>query len=333
MINMIDSALTLYLTQLSTAELRSIEVLDEYSESYRELPLMSDWQAEFVAEIGRPNSIIPWNVLRAQQFDINSKVKTIVCCDPVVMQMTHRGAYLWGQRTIEFTTEEVIRIIAYINEKLMGEGENFYLLNNNQWLYTNEDKIELIQSSFETYIGKDMFGFSYQGINGQFWNKLATEIQMLIKQMIDYQGISTLPPEHLLNVHFWGNAQESILTGIEQSISSNRLIISDDLQMETYCKIHNFRFKPQSQNQLSLNMKTENAEKEKLSDVSVVIDTTNSLEITNIVKEFISVANQNEYQTVRIVTTDKELSFARKKSIFQRLKNSFFPLLSISKAH
>ena len=165
--NGLTSRLTIYFPENSCQQLLALQCFKNSKHDFTESKLDSDWQKEFCSEFSdntEPSDSdknIPWNQLRAMQFNIEADTQTIVCCDPVMMQMTHRGAYLWGQQPLEFSKEDVIRIIAQINQQLMGEGECFYLLDNNQWLYTNKKKIELSQASFEEYIGKDMFGFSY----------------------------------------------------------------------------------------------------------------------------------------------------------------------------
>ncbi len=201
------STIHFYFPELSCQQLLSIDSIKKYQDKINRQDLVNDWQQEFCKEIGFGDKKLPWNKLRALQFDIGDDVQTVVCCDPVMMQMTHRGAYLWGQSPLEFSKEDVIRIIAQINQQLMGDDECFYLLDDYQWLYTSKKTVELSQNSFEEYIGKDMFGFSYPGNDGIFWDKLATEIQMLIKQMMDYQGLTTVPAEMIVNVHFWGDTK------------------------------------------------------------------------------------------------------------------------------
>ena len=185
--------------------------------------------------IGYDQVDLPWNQLRAIQFNLSdefqnlNKRHTLACCDPVMMQVTHRGAYLWGQDSINFSTEDTIAIIAQVNDKLMDDGESFYLLNNKQWLYVNEKYIELKQASFENEIGRDQFGFSYSGKDGVFWDRLSTEIQMLIKQMIDYNGLSGVPNESLVNVHFWGDSANQLNSIININNKAFRIYTEDQL--------------------------------------------------------------------------------------------------------
>ena len=313
-----NSSISLFVTELSAAQLESTGALNEYSDSLTEKPLVDDWQSEFISEIEFSGDIIPWNWLRAKQFNLADEVRTVVCCDPVVMQMTHRGAYLWGQQSLSLSTEEAIQIVAYINEQLMEEGEGFYMLNNNQWLYTNEKKIEIRQPSFEQYVGKDMFGFSYSGSQGMFWQKLATEIQMLVKQMVDYQGISSLPPEHILNVHFWGNSNPVLESEILEVDRSNRLILSDDIHIESLVKQQNIPFG----SLIKISTLLESKENE-LEHISILLSNHKSVDLSSLVDNFIQLANRFDIKEIRIVTTDKILKFSNRTSIWNRIKAVF----------
>jgi len=313
-----NSSISLFVTELSAAQLESTGALNEYSDSLTEKPLVDDWQSEFISEIEFSGDIIPWNWLRAKQFNLAEEVRTVVCCDPVVMQMTHRGAYLWGQQSLSLSTEEAIQIVAYINEQLMEEGEVFYMLNNNQWLYTNEKKIEIRQPSFEQYVGKDMFGFSYSGSQGMFWQKLATEIQMLVKQMVDYQGISSLPPEHILNVHFWGNSNPVLESEILEVDRSNRLILSDDIHIESLAKQQNIPFG----SLIKISTLLESKENE-LEHISILLSNHKSVDLSSLVDNFIQLANRFDIKEIRIVTTDKILEFSNRTSIWNRIRAVF----------
>lgn len=167
------------------------------------------WESLFCQWVDYPNRCLPWAVLRAEEFEISSDVKTCVCCDPIAIQMTHRGAYCWGQAPLELSRKDALFIIAQINEQLMNQDECFYLLDNHRWLFTSKKHIELQEDSFERLIGTDLFNFKYSGKDGAFWQRLATEIQMLIKQLVDYKGLASPPQESTIGVHFWGGAQPS----------------------------------------------------------------------------------------------------------------------------
>ncbi|PCI73050.1 MAG: hypothetical protein COB38_01945 [Gammaproteobacteria bacterium] len=264
---------------------------------------------------------LPWNQLRAMQFELErcffdlNKKHTLVCCDPVMMQVTHRGAYLWGQDSIKFSTEDVIAIIAQINEKLMDEGEFFYLLNNKQWLYVNKKSIELNQASFENEIGRDQFAFSYQGKESRFWNRLATEIQMLVKQMIDYQGLTNVGEESLVNVHFWGDTNNQLNSDIKIKQSSGITIFSNNDLIKTFAdKV--------------------NVECEKLISINELVELRNKTNIVihfsndggwlgNIMDEISSLTfnNKNRLKVLKLILQDKTIEIKPKRSFFQRLFN------------
>ena len=307
------SSISFYFTELSCAQLFSIDSIANYQDKFSSQDLVNDWQQEFCKEIGSSEKKLPWNKLRALQFDIGDDIQTAVCCDPVMMQMTHRGAYLWGQSQLEFSEEEVIRIIAQINQQLMGDGECFYFLNNHQWLYTNKKAIVLNQNSFEEYIGKDMFGFSYPGEDGNYWDKLATEIQMLIKQMMDYQGLTPAPPEMIVNVHFWGEAKNRRHLPFEQLDMANQVFTSNEsialffqqsgIKTRT---IKDFREIVSTSDKVIMN------------DLIVIMTNSEVNDFIQNIDEYIKRA-KGQFGFIRLITQDKVLGIFQTKSLWQKL--------------
>ncbi len=306
------------MTDYSIGELYQLDVFKAYSESISELELSDDWQLEFSQRVGLDGHSIPWNLLRATHFKLPPDTKTIVCCDPVMMQMTHRGAYLWGQQGIGFSQEQVIRIIANINEKLMEEGESFYLLNDQQWLYTSTQEFELNLPSFENYIGKDMFGFSYPGKDGSRWDRLATEIQMLIKQMMDYQGLPAVSAEHLMNVHFWGNTKARLHPTQPALQQSSHVVMTNDNQLESLCQYYKIsHYLMDKINQLN------EIDSDATNQLSVVISKRHSLDISLIFESMIDLVNRNQLKEFLVVAADKQILIKEKDSLVKKLFNFF----------
>lgn len=309
-------SIALFLTDYSIAELYQLDAFKEYSESFSELELSDDWQLEFSQRVGLDGHSIPWNLLRATHFKLPPETKTIICCDPVMMQMTHRGAYLWGQQGIEFSQEQVIRIIANINEKLMDDGECFYLLNNQQWLYTSEQEFDLNLPSFENYIGKDMFSFSYPGKDGARWERLATEIQMLIKQMMDYQGLPPVSAEHLINVHFWGNTKARLSATQPELQQSSHVIMTNDSQLESLCKYYKIRcYLIDRIEQL------DSSDSPETNQLSVVVSKRHNVEINHLFESVVDLVNRNQLEELLVVAADKQILIKEKESIIKKLFN------------
>ncbi len=233
-----DNALTLYLPDFSEQTLSNAGALTETKSVY-DFKAIDDWEAHLCATLGDENWVIPWNLVRAQQFDLPTTVKTAVCCDPVMMQMSHRGAYLWGQNGIALSKKDAMTIVAQINQQLMRTGESFYMLNEMQWLYVSDEEKNLELASYEKNIGQDRFGFSYPGENGSFWDQLANEIQMLIKQMVDYQGLASAGPEMMLNVHFSGVTNASLSSPNIVANSNEFEVFSNNILINAFCTNNN----------------------------------------------------------------------------------------------
>jgi len=207
-----------------------------------------DWQACFLQDLDQSQKELPLERLRAHLLNIEPHYKTQVCCDLVAMQMTHRGAYLWGPEQLTFSAEDNQRLVDSINHKLMANDERMVCFKNFQWLYVSEKPISLQQDSYSHYIGRDMFEFKYQGRQAKHWQMLATEIQMLIKQMIDYEGLTIMPPEWIAQVHFSANNETLMLNKDRQQqrsavqqywldLSSKAIqVLTDDEILRIYCE-------------------------------------------------------------------------------------------------
>jgi hypothetical protein len=315
-----EAKLSIYLPDLSHQQLASSPAYTRFSGEVK-LQEISDWQFELCRELGDQTFKIPWNLLRAQQFELPDEINTAVCCDPILMQMTHRGAYLWGQEQINFSKEEVIGIIAQINQQLMREGESFYMLNEKQWLYVNKEAKQLGLDSFENSIGKDRFGFSYPGKDGVFWDQLATEIQMLIKQMIDYQGLTAPAPEMMINVHFSGNTQASIYSEKINFARSNVQVLTNSLLFETFC--NNNGISSSSLNDFDTNNIDTNIDSGNYSNKVIVFSSSHLVDNESIIAVINDYALSQKFSTVRVVTQNGIANFLPKKSLIQRVKSLF----------
>jgi hypothetical protein len=225
-----------FLPHIAAYQIEDLELFSEIKDSIVVEPLKKDWQASFCDSVGYPDSDLPWTQLRLAQFDIDPSVTTACCCDPVMMQMTHRGAYMLGQNSLPLTQNDAIRIVSQINEKLMREGESLYLVDKHAWLFTCEKKLNFSALPVQELVGKDMFNYSYQGNDAAYWQQLANEIQMLLKQMIDYQGLAATPPETMMNVHFFDHKNLTESKNIPFVKNDSLTIVSDNELIKTFCE-------------------------------------------------------------------------------------------------
>jgi len=224
-----------FLPHVAAYQIEDLGLFADIKDSIVIEPLDKDWQASFCAYVGYPETDLPWTQLRLAQFEIDPKVKTACCCDPVMMQMTHRGAYMVGQNGLPLTQNDAIRVVAQINEKLMREGENLYLVDKHAWLFTCETILDFTSHPIQYLVGKDMFNFAYQGKDASYWQQLANEIQMLLKQMIDYQGLTETPPETIMNVHFFDGQNFAKQDDIPFVKNDSLTIVSDNELIKTFC--------------------------------------------------------------------------------------------------
>ena len=223
------------LPQVSAAQLEAQGAFCEYIQDIEMVPLDKDWQAVFCDGVGYAEEELPWSFLRKKQFQLDNSVQTVCCCDPVINQLTHQGAYMVGQSQLALTPNDAIRIVTKINEVLMSEGEQLYVVDQYSWLYCNDQKLELDSKSVSELVGKDMFNFSYRGKSAAHFKKLNTEIQMLIKQMVDYGELAAPAAETMINVHFHDPIEHQAFDELSFIRNSNLSVISNNDLIKTFC--------------------------------------------------------------------------------------------------
>lgn len=227
--------MTIYLPHIPLFQLEDLGLVVTDKPNVSVQKLTQDWQEAFCEQINYPQSELPWTFLRQAQFDLGATIQTVCCCDPVLMQLTHRGAYMAGQHQLQINDNDAIRVVAQINERLMGEGEQLLLVDKHSWLFTSEQDLDLQSQSVRNLIGKDMFNHAYGGDDSQFWQQLNTEIQMLIKEMIDYQGLAATSPETMINVHFYDRLKASDNNELPFVTQENLVIFTDNELMKSFC--------------------------------------------------------------------------------------------------
>lgn len=228
--------LEIFLPQLTSQQVYQLGLFDNLADSIEQQALQQDWQSLFCKAVGYSSDYFPLTAMRLAQLNVDSRVKMACCCDPVMMQMTHRGAYMMGQAQLQLSMQDETKIVEQINQQLMREGECLHIIDKHCWLLTSEQVKPLVSPRIEELIGKDMFNFAYQGKEANYWQQLATEIQMLIKQMIDYQGITPAPAEMINNIHFFDSFlldQDCQLPSIQ---NPSVAVLTNDKQLKIFCQ-------------------------------------------------------------------------------------------------
>jgi len=304
-------SLKVFLPQIAAYQIEDLALFTGCHDEINFQPLKQDWQELFCLSVGFSNNDLPWTLLRLAQFNIKPSVKIACCCDPVMMQLTHRGAYMMGQSPLQLTQNDAIRIVAQINERLMGEGENLYLVDKHAWLFTSEKEYSLSSEKWQALIGKDMFNFSYSGIDASHWQRLNAEIQMLLKQMVDYQGLAKPPAETMMNIHFSDPISLNNKKPIPFINNDLVTVVSDNSLIKTFCS-HTFlkRKNLQSINQVD-------------SENSVVIAFDNEKEnYIDILKYWMETRSTKKVKISQVVCQDGIFEF-KHKSQKSRLSNLF----------
>jgi len=332
---MSNQSITYFLFEETAQSLTENKSFNEILNQFTDGGSHQDWQQHLCLTLNYHQSEIPWNLLRALEIDLLKDAKTIVCCDPISIQMTHRGAYCWGQAALSMSTEDAQTIVSQINQLLMRDGEQFLLTDDLQWLYICNEQLELNQSSFVHLIGKDLFDFRYQGKDERRWSRLATEIQMLIKQLMDYKKIEACSPEASVAVHFWGdtrvNFENAFLTHESDKTDeheANIIVYSSDQKLNKFVQKNKAIVKEFSE----ISELANNAEQEKaLSGENEIIIITNSMSssLTEMIKNQLQIN-----QPIKIVVQDKIFLKKTKmgNSIFNRIFEKLFSNLNFGRA-
>jgi len=223
------------LPQVSAGQLQEQGVFCEHLEAIDFLPLNADWETVFCEKVGYESDSLPWSFLRKEQFQLSDNIQTICCCDPIINQLTHQGAYMLGQAPLALSPNDAIRIVTKINETLMGDDEQIYMVDQFSWIYCSEKKLSFKSQNIGDLIGKDMFNFSYQGKDAEHFKRLNMEIQMLIKQMVDYNELPEPAPETLINLHFYDLIDLQNFKELEFIKNEKVSIISNNDLIKSFC--------------------------------------------------------------------------------------------------
>ncbi|TQV86444.1 hypothetical protein [Aliikangiella coralliicola] len=229
------TSLNLFLPDFATYQIEDLGIIEEEQQTISMQPLAQDWQAYFCQTVGYQKNDLPWTQLLLAQFNIERAVQTACCCEPVMVQLTHRGAYMIGQSQLQLSANDAIRIVSRINEQLMEEGERLYLVGKNHWLYTTDRMLELISEPVKDLIGKDLFNYAYGGKDAQYWQRLNNEIQMLIKQMVDYKELPEASPETMMNIHFHDPVNLADMQEIPFINNKDVTVVTDNEVIESFC--------------------------------------------------------------------------------------------------
>ncbi|MCW8879209.1 MAG: hypothetical protein OQJ89_07655 [Kangiellaceae bacterium] len=300
--------LTVYLPEISAHELIEQGLFHEFADKVIVEALEQDWQTYLSEEIGFESDLLPMTLLMAEQFQLSKNINTAISCEPVLVQMTHRGAYMIGQGQLELTPNDAIRIVTKVNEVLMNEGEQLYLVDQNRWLFTSEKKIELQSELVTNLIGKDLFNYQYQGRDSEYFQKLNTEIQMLIKQMADYGDLPQATAETVINVHFSDAINLEAREDVAFIKNDNICILTENELMKSFC-VKTF-LKHQSLSDVE--------SLESAINVAIALDSEKEL-YPEVVGLWLHTYQQNLKNPPVIVCQDSTITFEKPKSLLGRL--------------
>ncbi len=309
-----NRSLEIYLPCLSFSQLEALTLADFHDFKLETRPRPESWDSLFCQSTGLPDSFLTkW---RLAQIDIDNDTQVACCCDPVLLQLTHRGAYMLGQQPLQFNTQQVDFILSQINQKLLGEGEKLYQVDKYSWLYTCNKDRELTSHSLIDLIGKDMFEFPISGENDDAWQRLTVEIQMLIKYLIDYNKLLEIPQETILNVHF-SNMIKLTESNKKLPAKSNDLtVFSSNENFGKLCLRNDLSFRPVAEFTL------EHSEK----SVLLLFDNDNE-NYHQILSGCLNHLKNNELLMMSIICQDSVLKFSKQttnsvgllKKIFRKL--------------
>jgi hypothetical protein len=211
--------LKIFLPHASMSQVESLFEQEKVKDLVTMQGLTQDWQSIFCEMVGYPKSHLPLTQLRMEQLDIDRRIKTIACCDPVMLDTSEHSTYMIGQSSLNWTHNDAIRIVSKINESLMQEGEQLYLIDKNAWLFTSQQGLDFSSVRLDELLGKDISEFSYQGKASSYFTQLGQNIQDLIKQMQIKQELSITSRETCLGVHFF----DAITVEQNQALASEEL--------------------------------------------------------------------------------------------------------------
>ena len=113
---------------------------------------------------------------------------------PVVMLPGQDSFYMGDPAPAEVSSDESVALMESLNQLFAEDGYHFHLLNDVWFLGLDADP-QITTTSIEQVMNKDVAHYLPQGEGALFWNKVQTEIQMLlfthpVNQAREAQGLA-----------------------------------------------------------------------------------------------------------------------------------------------
>ncbi|MBI2379802.1 MAG: hypothetical protein HYV16_03480 [Gammaproteobacteria bacterium] len=103
-----------------------------------------------------------------------------LCASPVELSADHRGIYLLGNESLALSDVEVAALAASLNAFLAEDGLQLYAPEAHHWYLRGDAPIALETTPLAQVLGKDIAAYQPGGADARHWQRLATELAMLL---------------------------------------------------------------------------------------------------------------------------------------------------------
>lgn len=166
--------------------------------------------------------------------------------DPVHLQPDLMHVYLISLQSEEISFAEAQELQAELNQFLQQDDLQLLVNKNNQWYLRTLNDPEINTTPLQNVRGKDITRYLPQGEEGNYWQKLLTEIQMLLANSSVNVRRKNLGLPTINGLWFWGEGKLPTVAEVKW-----KCIYGDAELIKGLCLLAKVRY--QELNDMSLN--------------------------------------------------------------------------------
>lgn len=157
--------------------------------------------------------------------------------------------YIFGNEHLQLSPDEISNLILKLNEFLVDDGLKIYSVDGLLWLIHLSSIPSIVSRPLAAVIGKNLQSYLPTGESASYWQKLLTEIQMLLFQSEVNQQRERKGLPVANSLWLWG---EGSLQNVVP-ITCYAGIFTDDLAVQGFANLSNIPFFPLPESFTQLN--------------------------------------------------------------------------------
>lgn len=152
--------------------------------------------------------------------------------DPVDLMADHRGIYLLGNESLGLNPAEAGDLVAELNDFLAQDGLVLHAATPHEWYLWSPQPIALETTPLSEVLGRDVSRFQPQGPDSRRWQRLNTELSMLLHSARSNQARNECRRKPVAGLWLWGEGERPARAQL-----SCELLYTDEPALSGYAQI------------------------------------------------------------------------------------------------